>query len=362
MTFYGKGEGGFEESLVPNHMRDFKSNILISIYDVWALANLHKELANNRMLWVPYVPVDSLELNPFYIEKLKYAHKIIPMSQHSENELRKHFGDKVLPHIPCGTDPEIFKPLWETEEEKNKLKTALGFTPDTFLITMLGDIKGHRKRWAENIEGVKIFRDRNPTIKLGLYIHTNLRKITGYDFNIQQLIKDCGLEDVTRVVDPYSFVKGISDIEVAKILNSSDVFLQASYGEGFGISFCDAASCGTPSIGTSFTSMPQVIDDGKSGYLVKVLYAQMDQSHSRKAIPEPEDIATKLGWVYTKGSVSFREGCLNHAQKYHWDDILNKQWLPVLDSLEKEFAGYNISPPEPSQILKDRSKEIQIYG
>lgn len=360
ITFYGPGEGGFEESLVPNHVRDFGAECVITIFDIWAWSKLHLELKNNRIPLVPYVPIDAHDLNPRYKEILKDCFKIIPMSQHSEDCLKKHFPEKTLPHILPGIDLSIFKPLWETVEEKNKLKLKLGFTEDTFVITLMGDIKSWRKRWVENLEGVKIFRERNPNIKVGVYIQTNMRMSNALDFNIHALVQELGLQEITRTIDTYAYVKGISDEEMAKAYNASDVFLQASYGEGAGMMFLESAASGTPSIGTDFSSMRQTVKNGVSGYLVRPICISYDQSLAKKALPDPEDIANKLELIYRKGSHTFRDACVDFAKQFEWKKIIEEQWIPTLQKLEEDIAKAGFNPPSPGEELQKRSEKISV--
>lgn len=362
ITLYGQGCGGFEEALVANHAKDFNSDCVISIFDVWAWSKVPQELQNNMMPFCPYTPVDMDELNDLFIQNLQTAFRIIPMSQHSEDCIKKHFPNKTYPHIPPGIDLDIYKPLWNTVEEKNKLKTKFGFSEDTFVVVMAGDIKGGRKKWAENLEGVKIFREKNPHIKLGVYIHTNLRMISQFDFNIDKLVGKFGLTNITRAVDPYHYLKGVSDEEMALMYNMADVFLQASQSEGFGMQFCEAAAVGTPSIGTNWTSVKQSINDGRTGYLVRSIFNQFDQAICRRAIPDIEDIAHKLELIHHKGSTTFREDCLRHAQQFDWKTKIIPRWLETLEQLKKDIDNEGFKIPEPSEELKNRSKQIFEVG
>lgn len=360
ITFYGPGEGGFEESLVPNHVKDFGAQCVITIFDIWAWSKLHLELKNNRIPLVPYVPIDAEDLNPRYKEILKDCFRIIPMSQHSEDCIKKYFPEKTLPHILPGIDLSVFKPQWNTVEEKNKLKLKLGFTEDTFLITLMGDIKSWRKRWAENLEGIKIFREKNPDIKMGVYIQTSMRQSSPLDFNIQQLIQELGLQEISRTIDTYSYVKGISDGEMATSYNASDVFLQASYGEGAGMMFLESASCGTPSIGTNFSSMKQTVKDGVSGYLVHPHCISYDQSLAKKALPDPEDIANKLELIYRKGSHQFKDGCVEFAKQFEWKKLIEERWIPTIQKIEGEIEKLALNPSPPSEELQKRSEQILV--
>lgn len=52
------------------------------------------------------------------------------------------------------------------------------------------------------------------------------------------------------------------------LLQSSDIFLLASTGEAFGLVLTEAMACGVPVVGTRSGSLPEVVDDGKTGLLV----------------------------------------------------------------------------------------------
>lgn len=358
ITFYGQGQGGFEEGLLALHAKDFGAKCFISIFDIWTWSKAHIDLHNNMMPFVPYVPVDSEDLNPAYKEILKHTFRIIPMSQHSEDCIKKYFPEKTYPHIPPGVDLNSYKPLWNTVEEKNNLKKKFGFSPDTFLILMLGDNRGQRKRWEIGMEAVSIFRKKNPHIKLGLYLHTNTRIISGNDYNLALLLEKFGLTDIHRAIDVYHYIKGVPENEMNITYNAADVFLQASYGESPGMSFIEAAATGTPSIGTNFTGMKQSVADGKSGHLVKY-FLHVDQSMSGKAIPDAHDIADKLELIHSRGSTSYREGCIEHAQQFEWGKLIREKWLPTLEILEKEIDEECFQPSnEVSEELKKRGENI----
>lgn len=365
ITFYGAGQaqGHFEEGLVPNHYTDFSGDALITIFDVWIFRELPRLIQQNNIPWIPYVPIDGDDMNPYYLEVLKSAFKIIPMSKHSENCLKKYFPEKTLPFIPPGINTEIYKPLWNSEEEKNKLKREhLGVDEDSFVISLMGDIKGLRMRWAENIEGISIFKKRHPEIKMNLYVHTNMRAAAGANFPIPMLLEKFDLNEISRQVDTYDYVKGVSDYEMAEIYNSSDVLLQCAYGHGWGMMMVEAAACGTPSITTNFTSMPEVCKHGETGYLVNPLFLEYDPTMARKAVPNPEEIANYLELIYEKKSSSFKENCVNFAQQFSWENIIT-QWEKTLQESEIQIEREVFKiPTEYSEELKKRAQSIFVVG
>ncbi|HDS01207.1 MAG TPA: N-acetyl-alpha-D-glucosaminyl L-malate synthase BshA [candidate division Zixibacteria bacterium] len=58
--------------------------------------------------------------------------------------------------------------------------------------------------------------------------------------------------------------------DVASILSAGHLFLLPSEHESFGLAAMEALCCGVPAIGTDSTGLPELIDDGKSGFLCKL--------------------------------------------------------------------------------------------
>lgn len=64
------------------------------------------------------------------------------------------------------------------------------------------------------------------------------------------------------------FLGFISERDKAKIYNLADVFLLPSKKEGFGMIVTEAAACGVPSIVAATSSLPEVVKDGKTGFVL----------------------------------------------------------------------------------------------
>ena len=48
---------------------------------------------------------------------------------------------------------------------------------------------------------------------------------------------------------------------------SMDILLMPSVREGFGLSIAEAMACGLPVVATNCSAIPELIDDGKGGFL-----------------------------------------------------------------------------------------------
>jgi len=364
MPIYGHGRTGMNEESMVYYYQHFNADVFMPIFDIWALNHLPAAGEKGQICFVPWVPVDTDEASKDMIRACRGAFRLIPMSQHTEKALKKHFPDKVYPAILPGVDTKIYRPLWASRAEKGALKKKLGFLEDAFIIGMLGDGRGDRKAWAETIEGISIFIKKNSEKKIRVYLHTSINRQSGGDYDMAELLEYFGIVDYCRTVDQIPYRIGTPDEIVVETYNAFDVFIQTSAGEGAGMSFIEAQACGTPCIGTDFTSMPEVIDP-KTGLLVKPLMNRLGIATVRRAIPDPENIANKLVSIYLsltdeKDQLFIRDACRQFAMKFDWEQSIVPQWQQAFARLEYDIKKACLKPGEPSALLKEWAKDIKV--
>jgi len=130
-------------------------------------------------------------------------------------------------------------------------------------------------------------------------------KIAGYgpeSENLKLLAK--------KLKAPVEFLGRVSRKNLVKLYQESSFFISASKWEGFGLIFIEAAACGKASIGYNAGSIPEVIINGKTGFVAK--NERELRSYAKKLV-EDKKLRKKMGKKALKFSKNFR-----------WDEITKK--------------------------------------
>ena len=80
---------------------------------------------------------------------------------------------------------------------------------------------------------------------------------------LEQIAKGSGVQGHVH------FYTGLTNAELAACYSACEIFALPSRGEGFGLVYLEAMARGKPVIGGAHGGAPEVIDDGKTGYLVQ---------------------------------------------------------------------------------------------
>jgi len=114
-----------------------------------------------------------------------------------------------------------------------------------------------------------------------------------------------------------------NQLELSDLYNSSDVFLNLSVEETFGLTTAEALACGTPAIVYNSTASPELIDS-KTGIVVK----KNDISGLLNAIQE----------IKSKGKLFYSKSCRKRAVKLFNRDKRFKQYFELYNRLIKTHS------------------------
>lgn len=135
----------------------------------------------------------------------------------------------------------------------------------------------------------------------------------GETTTLQNIIKEHNLSNIVQ------FEGWVSGDKKVELLNNSDIFILPSYTEGLPISILEAMSFSLPVISTLVGGIPEVINDGETGYLItpgdkEALYNAImklatdkqqrvsmgELSYSKVQPHFPENVSAKLEDIYNE--------------------------------------------------------------
>lgn len=312
-----------------HHPRHFKPDIVITLQDIWPLNPQDLSQVPN---WIPWAPIDYNPVPRPITNNLRFANRIISMSRFGEKTLQD--AGFTTTYIPHGVDTKIFYPM-----DKKKRKMELGIDPNTFIFGMVSANKesfNPRKSFQQVMEAFAGFVQKRPNSLL--YIHTDPDFPGG--FPLKQLAADLGIANHIVFPERYKQKYDTSKEDMNLIYNTFDAYLSPSSSEGFCIPVIEAQACGLPVIVNDWTSMPELIIEGETGFKVRGKDKIYYPIGSYMCFPDAQDIYEKMLTIANYTSDKWEKATVNHIkQNYDQDMLFETKWLPFLKAREQEIYG-----------------------
>src|SRR5207249_5890847 len=171
---------------------------------------------------------------------------------------------KKLAIIPCGVDPNVFRPMRQADARE-----ALGRDQCERIVLFVGRI--------EQIKGIDVLLR---ALGLLFFRHPELRNdlcllVVGGALDpgddapeTEKILELRSLVHQHRLESNVSFVGSRGQEDLALYYAAADLCAVPSLTESFGLVALEAMACGTPVVGTRVGGLQTVIENGKSGLLV----------------------------------------------------------------------------------------------
>lgn len=311
-----------------HHARDFQADVVFTLQDIWVL---NPDDLRQVPHWIPILPIDHDPVPAVILDRLRYAYKAITYSKFGQKQLLNN--GVFSTYIPHTVNTNIFKPM-----DKKERKRMSGLPEDCFLVGMVGANKDNppRKSFQEVMDAFVRFLKDEP--KALLYIHSNPKFPGGFDF--EAYAQFLGVKDKVLFPDSYQMTFKTPKEHMANVYNTFDVLVAPSTSEGFGVPIAEAQSCGIPVITSDWTSMSELVQDDKTGYLVKMGQKRWTGVGSYMAVPSIQSIYECLVKVHKKNREEMGKNAREFIKaNYDLDMVFDTYWFPYLKSLEEEFYG-----------------------
>ena len=331
---YPRGMDAFGNDIMVAHAVNFKSDILVSLMDVWVVEAPRFTEGPKEVRWVPWYPVDSEPLAPAITERASLAHDRICFSQFGVR-MTENAGLSCR-YVPHGVDTKAFAPMDQSEARRE-----LGWPEDKFIFGMVAANKGvpSRKAFTQQIEAYAEIHKKHPDTLL--YLHT----MTGehgenHGINLVEFCAWKELEIGTDVLfaDRYGAFMGYPPEQMRMIYAGMDTHLLVSMGEGFGIPILEAQACGTPVIVGDWTAMSELCF---SGWKVPKTEAQpwWTPLATYQFSPNVGAIKDAMEEAYRYArKPSLRQKARKGALEYDADRVMKKYWRPTLAAIAENIA------------------------
>ncbi len=268
-----------------------------------------------------------------WIENHAYntADGVIAVSQQMKTDVIEAYGinpEKVTV-IHNGIDPEFYKPTFDLE-----LLKEYGINPDVPFVLFVGRIT-RQKGISQLISAAKYF-DKNCQIVLCAGAPDTPEIAAETETLINELKSQR---------DGVILISEMLPREKIKVLYShARVFACPSLYEPFGIINLEAMSCETPVVGSSVGGIPEIIIEGKTGYLIPLESVSRTNFNPKNPEEFQKEFASKINILLNDESLANQMGKAGRErvlEKFSWESIAKttyNYYQEVISKFEKEKA------------------------
>ncbi len=245
--------------LVPSFAvpKNFGKTLITTVHSTWkgeaeAIRNEpYSRLNSNERFMVSFNRV----LRFFEEQTLERSNKLIAVSDFTRRELLKYYNVKEakIRVIHNGVDIHKFAP----PEDKAKVKQELGFSNKEFNILSVGRLYA-RKGLFTLIKSVSIVAKKYRNVKLiisGKGQSNEMKKLVDY-------------AEKLGIHSNILFTGYFPDAKLPKLYQAADIFAFSTFYENLPFAVLEALSSRLPVVTTNVGGIPEMIEDGKNGFLV----------------------------------------------------------------------------------------------
>jgi len=243
-------------------------------------------------------------------------------------------------YVPHAVDSEIFAPIGR--EGKEQLKETHGLK-DKF-VCFWNNRNARRKQSGTLIWWFKDFLDRVGHDKATLIMHTDTKDQHGQD--LDAIIAELGLTDGQVM---FSRAK-VQPSDMAGLYNMSDVTINISDAEGFGLATLESLSCGTPILVNMTGGLQDQVTDGENWFGIglepssKAIIGSQQVPYIYEDRLNKDDFLDALNKLYDMNSVDRDKlGSAGRAwveKKFNFDDFINT-WDTLFTELNESAGSWD---------------------
>jgi trehalose synthase len=289
---------------------------VIIVHDPQPVA-IRRSAAGHAKNWVWRCHIDLSEPNPEPIERLlplisEYDISVWHMEHYVPDGLDGHGGVRI---VPPAIDPLSPKNMALSPDDASFVCDQFGIDVDRPLICQVSRFDPWKDPMGV-IDAYRLLTKEMPEVQLALVGSMASDDPEGWEF-FNRTFEYADSDPDIKILNN---LNNVGAIEVNAFQSQSDVVLQKSIREGFGLTVTESLWKGRPTIGGDVGGIPLQIVDGEDGYLVST--AEQCAQRSLEILRDPE-LGRRLG----------RAG-KERARKHFLSPRLLLDWLRIFRDLE----------------------------
>jgi trehalose synthase len=226
-------------------------------------AALHTLVPEKARGWLWRCHIDMSSPNPETMRKLLPYISTYPQSVfHVRDYVPAGMGGHVN-IVPPAIDPLAPKNMALSPEDASYVCNQFGIDVDRPLITQVSRFDPWKDPLGV-IDAYRLVKEEMPSVQLALVGSMASDDPEGWDFFNATIAHADGDPDI-HILNNFN---NVGSIEVNAFQSQSDLLIQKSTREGFGLTVTEAIWKGRPFIGGNVGGIPLQVEDGVSGYLV----------------------------------------------------------------------------------------------
>ncbi len=325
---------------LPDMLNIVEPDLIFMLNDVWALDNYLRALKElykvKRPKIVVYFPVDAKDHLSSWYDAFDLVDEPVVYTEFGKMVATKACPNREFRIIPHGVNTDIF---YKMEMPKNEIKKKVfpkkpEFYEDSFIV-FNGNRNQPRKRLDISMRAFKMFVEGKPD-NVKLYMHCG---IVDDSINILEMAKRLDIEKKLIVTSLSNGPQQIPEEKLNLRYNATDVGINSSLGEGWGLVNCEHSVTGSPQVVPANSANFELFSD--CGLLVPTVTDwTLDNIMCTGSVIRPEDLAERIERLYVDKqlyeSLSHKAMQKFTAPEYQWVNIA-KTW----DNLFKEVLNRN---------------------
>lgn len=347
---------------------DFKPTHVITIQDFWYNNYIDFSPLRKTFNWIWMPTVDAVNQNPEWLDAYSRVDALVTYTDFSKDVLEKEGNLFVHGEAPFAAS-ETFYPM-----SKAECKKSWGINPESKIIGFVSRNQ-RRKLFGDLLYSFGQFVKRGQVNDTLLWLHTSFPDKSGWNLPRQIMENEICSKVLLTYYCPcgnifashFSGAKGfcsrcqqwsantsnvggfIPDSEMARLLNSLDLYVQYSNSEGAGLGAVQVAACGVPIVEVNYSAMED-ISTKLEGYKVPYNLYEEIETGCYRAVPDNEetikifeDFFSMPATIRKLKGAETRENYIKH---YSWDKTIAR-WKQVIESLPPK--NHTLKTHEPAQ-------------